>query len=74
MKRQRAYIKEHGIAIGVSVISINTVKSLWKLNVTHMFPKVGVHQETHGFSQCLTVVYVVITIKIQQERSISEDS
>jgi len=60
-----AYIKENSIAIGISIIPINTIKPLWKLDIANIFPKVGIHHKAHSFPQGFTVVYVVITIKIQ---------
>ena len=67
---ERTYIKENGIAIGISIIPINTIKSLWKLHIADIFPKVWIHHKAHSFSQCLAVVYVVITVNIQQVRCI----
>jgi hypothetical protein len=62
---QDTYIKENRITIGISIVPINTIKSLWKLNIANIFSKVGIHHKTHSFSQGFAVVYVMITIKIQ---------
>lgn len=33
--RKGTYIKEHSIAVGISIIPINAIKSLRKLNITN---------------------------------------
>eukprot|EP01018_Ginkgo_biloba_P018128 Gb_05832 [translate_table: standard] len=53
---------------------INTIKPLRKLNIASFLPKIRIHHKTHCLTQGLAVIYVVITIKIQQERAIGKDS
>jgi len=59
------YIKENSITVGISIILINTVKPLWELDIANIFSKVWIHHKAHSFPQRFTIVYVVITIKIQ---------
>lgn len=30
-----AYIKEHCVSVGISVMPINTIESLWELDIAH---------------------------------------
>jgi len=62
---QDTYIKENSIAIGISIVLINTIKPLWKLDIANIFPKVRIHHKAHSFPQRFTIVDVMITIKIQ---------
>lgn len=69
----KAYIKEDDVTIGISIVTINAVKPLWELDIAKLLTQVRIHQETHGFSDCLAIVDVVITIKIQNEGCICKD-
>ena len=55
-------------------MTINTIKSLWKLNIAQLLPQVGVHQKAHSLSYCLAIIDVVITIQIQHEWCICKHS
>jgi hypothetical protein len=68
------YIKEHSVVVGISIVAINTIKPLWKLDVAHSLAKLWIHHEAHGFSHCFAVVDVVITIEIEEIGCICEDS
>lgn len=68
------YIKENCIPVGVTIICINAIKSLRKLDIADFLPSLGVHQEAHGLSGSLAVVDIMITIQVQHERSICEHS
>jgi hypothetical protein len=37
------YIKENRVTVGISIISINPVKSLGKLDITHCSSKIRIH-------------------------------
>lgn len=69
-----AYIKEHGVSVGISVVSINAVESLGKLDVAELLSELRVHEKTHGFSHGLAVVDVVVAIEIQHERRVRKHS
>lgn len=69
----KAYIKEDDVTIGISIVTINAVKPLWELDIAKLLTQLRIHQETHGFSDCLAIVDVVITIKIQNEGCICKD-
>ncbi|RZR75793.1 hypothetical protein BHM03_00000279 [Ensete ventricosum] len=70
LKRSVNYIKEDHIAIGISIVAIDSVEPLRELDVAELLPQLRVHKETHGFPDGLAVVDVVITVQIQQERCI----
>lgn len=72
MTGQITYVKKDNVAIGVSIVQINAVKTLWELYVTCFLPISRVHHETHGFFQSFAVVEVVITIDIQKICSIGK--
>lgn len=67
------YIKEHNISISISIMTINTIKSLRKLDIAELLPELGIHQKAHGFPYSLAVVDVMITIQVQHKRGIGED-
>jgi hypothetical protein len=60
--------------IGISIIAINTIKPLGKLDIAHFLAKLGIHHEAHGLSKRFAVVDIVITIKIEEIGCICEDS
>jgi hypothetical protein len=66
-------IKENSVVIGIAVRWINSFKPLRKLNITNAFPT-PVHHEAYAISQCLGVVYVVVTVKVKNERSVRHNS
>lgn len=68
--RGDAYIKEDYVTVSISIMSINAIKSLWKLHIAYSLPDQRVHHETHCFSQSFAVVDVVITIQVQKIRRI----
>ena len=41
------YIKKHNIVVWISIVLINAIKSLRKLNVTNLLSQYWVHQKTH---------------------------
>jgi len=45
--KMHAYIKEYGVAVGVSVMLVNTIKPLRELDIAHPFSKQWIHHETH---------------------------
>ena len=47
MNSCHTYIKKHNIVVWISVVLINAIKSLWKLNITIFFSQNWVHQKTH---------------------------
>jgi hypothetical protein len=67
------YVKENSVVVGISIVLINTVEPLRELHVTHFLPHSRIHQEAHGFSKSFTVVDVMITIQIEEERGIREN-
>jgi hypothetical protein len=73
IKGSHVDIKENRVVIGIAIRRINSFKPLRKLNITNAFPTL-VHHEAHAFSQCLGVVYVVVTVKVKNERSIRRNS
>ena len=74
MKEVHAHIKENSVSIGISIISVNTIKPLWELNIADSLSKQWIHHETHRLPKSLTVIDVVITIQVQQIRCICEHS
>lgn len=69
-----AYIKEYGVAVGVSVMLVNTIKPLRELDIAHPFSKQRIHHETHRLPKSLTIIDIVITIQVQQISSICQHS
>jgi hypothetical protein len=72
-KQPRTYIKKYNISVWVSIMTINPIESLRKLYIANFFSNLRVHHETHGFSKCLAIVDVVITINIQNIRCVWDD-
>lgn len=72
-RRYVTYIKEYSVAICVSVVMINPIKPLRKLDIAYFLSRVWVHHEAHSFAECLAVVYILITIDIQYVRGIRYD-
>lgn len=66
------HIEEDGVSIGVSVVLVDAVESLWELNVANPLPDLRVHQEAHGLSCGPAVVYVMVTVQVQHERRVSK--
>lgn len=66
------YIKEDNVAIGISIMAINAIESLRKLDIAEFLSKLGVHQKTHGFPYGFAIVDVVVTIQIQHKRCIGK--
>jgi hypothetical protein len=66
------YIKENSVSVGVSIMCINAIKSLRKLHVANFLSNLGVHQETHSLSNGLAIIYIMVTIQVQHERSIGK--
>lgn len=73
-KRIKTYIEENNIAIGVSIVQINAIKSLRKLHVACLLSISGIHHETHCFFKSFTIIEIVITIDIQNICTIGQDS
>lgn len=61
------YIKEDCVSVRISIVPIDAVESLRKLDETHSFANLRVHQETHGLSDGLAVVDVVVTIQVEHK-------
>ena len=70
MTGQITYVEKDYVAIGISIVQINAIKTLWELYITCFLPICRVHHETHGFLESFAVVEVVITIDIQKICSI----
>ena len=68
------YIKEDCVSVSISVMSVYSIKPLRELNITDFFPVLRIHQEAHGFPDSLAIVYVVITVQVQHERSIGKNT
>lgn len=68
------YIKEDDISVSISIMRINTIESLWKLDVAELLSYVGIHEKTHCFPCSLAVIEIVITIQIEYVRCISQHS
>lgn len=60
--------------VGISIVTINAIESLGKLDITNFGPDSGVHHEAHRFTDSLAVVDVVITIQVEHVRCVREDS
>lgn len=56
------YVEEDSVVVGISIVPINAIKPLRKLDVADPPAHKGVHQEAHGLPKRLAVVDVVITI------------
>lgn len=68
------YIKEDNVAISISIVQINPIKTLWELNITSFPPHGRIHHEAHSFTKSFAVIKVVITINIQKIGTIGQDS
>lgn len=67
------YIKEDSVSVGISVMPINTIESLRKLDIANFLANLWIHQEAHCLSDSLAVVYVMVTIQVQHEWSICKN-
>lgn len=68
-----AYIEEHRISVGISVMPVDTIKSLWELDIAHSLSYQRIHHETHWLSKSFTIIDIVITIQVQQVRCICKN-
>jgi len=68
------YVEEDRVVIGVSVIPVDTIKSLWKLHIANSLAHGWIHQEAHSFSESLAVVDVMIAVQIEEKGSICKNS
>ena len=68
------YIEKDNVAVSVSIVQVNAVKTLWKLNIASLPSIRRIYHETHGCFTSFTIVEVVIKIDVQNICSISEDS
>ena len=68
------YIEKDNVSVSISIVTVNTVKSLRELHITHFLPYQRIHHETHCFPYGLAIVDVVITVQIQHVRSICKNS
>jgi hypothetical protein len=73
-ERIKTYIKEDNIAIGISIVQINAIKSLRKLDIACLLSISGIHHETHCFFKSFAIIEIVITINIQKICTIGQDS
>ena len=69
-----AHIEEDNIPVGISIVQINTIETLWELDIAALLSISRVHQETHGFFNSLAVVEVMITVNVQKICSIGKNS
>lgn len=67
-----SYIKEDCVSVGVTIVPVNTIESLRKLNVADLLSNLRIHQKAHCFPHGLAVIHVVITVQVQHEWSICE--
>lgn len=67
----KSYIKKDDIPVGISIMTINPIKSLRELHIANFLSYQRVHHKTHCFLYSLAVINVVITIQVQQIWSIS---
>jgi hypothetical protein len=74
MINRLTYIKENNIAIGISIVQVNAIKTLWELYIACLLSIGRVHHETHGFFKSFAVIEVVITIDIQKIGTIGQYS
>lgn len=37
------YIEEDNVSISISIVTINTIEPLWKLNIAKLLSKLGIH-------------------------------
>ncbi|CAA7396907.1 unnamed protein product [Spirodela intermedia] len=68
------HIEEHDVAIRVSVVQVNPLESLRKLDVADFAPRNRIHHETHGFPERLAVIDIVVAVDVQDVRRVGEDS
>lgn len=73
-KSQGTYIEKDNVAVSISIVQVNAIETLWKLNVAGLPSISRIHHKAHGFFTSFTVVEVVITIDVQNICSISKDS
>ncbi len=69
-----SYIKEDSVMIGISIIPINTIKSLGELHIAYTLANQWIHHETHCLTDSLAVVDVMVAIQIEQEWCICQHS
>lgn len=69
----QAYIKEDSISVRITITFIDAIKSLWELNITNSFPCLWIHQETHSLSHSFAIVYIMVTVQVQDERGICKN-
>lgn len=70
--RAGAYIEEDGVVIRIAIIPINPIEPLRELHVTHFLPNIRIHVEAHGLPQRLAVIYVMITIQVEEVGRVRE--
>ena len=68
-----SYIKENYVTIGVAITLIYAIKPLRELHIAYISTDLWVHQDAHCLSNSLAIVYIVITIKIEDVGSICEN-
>jgi|APAra0007618328_1042625.scaffolds.fasta_scaffold05838_4 hypothetical protein len=39
----KTYIEEDDVSVGVSIVKIDSVESLWELDITELFTKLWIH-------------------------------
>lgn len=68
-----SYVKEDRVVISISVIPVDTIKSLWELYIADPLAHSWIHQEAHSFSESFTVVDVMIAVQVEEEGSVREN-
>ncbi|CAA6665647.1 unnamed protein product [Spirodela intermedia] len=68
-----AYIKEHHVAVRISVATVNAIESLGELDVADVSAHSWIHHEAHSLSDGLTVVDIVIAVEVENVRSVRKD-
>lgn len=59
------YIIKYITVASIPIAWINSIKPLGKLDITNLPCHLGIHHKTHCFKQSFAVIYILVTIKIQ---------
>ena len=70
----KTYIEEDNIAIGISIVQVNAIKSLRKLNIACLLSISRIHHETHSLLKSFAIIEIMITIDIQKICTVGQDS
>ena len=73
IERPHVDVEKDGVVIGVPIVGINSLETLWELDVCEAVATL-VHEEAHGLPKCEGIEDVMITIEIEDERAVGHDS